>query len=95
MADAKKKGFKTLESNYDEIDEKIREHRMTIMKRVVKGLAVLLVLAVLLELFYALRSFEDYEVRDSVERGSSGVTQYEMFGDNLLEYSNYIKRIRC
>ena len=88
VTDVKKKGFKTLETNYDEIDEKIREHRRGIVKRVVQGVVVLLVLAVLLELFYALRSFDDYEVRDSVERGSSGVTQYQMFGENLLEYSN-------
>ena len=88
MADVKKKGFKTLETNYDDIDEKIHEHRMTIIKRAAKGIAVLLILFILVELFYAIRSFDDYEVRDSVERGSSGVTQYQMFGDNLLEYSN-------
>ena len=40
------------------------------------------------ELMYALRSFDDYEVRNELDRSSSSTAQYQMFGDSLLEYSN-------
>jgi hypothetical protein len=37
---------------------------------------------------YALRSYESYEVSNVIDRNSSGTTQYQMFGDYLLEYSS-------
>lgn len=88
MADGKKKGFKTIETNYEELDEQIRNHRKNIIKRVIQGVVVVVVLVIGIELIYALRSYDEYEVTDAVERSSSGVTQYERFGDCLLEYSN-------
>ncbi len=88
MADVKKKGFKTLETDYDELDEQIRDHRRHILKRVLQIIGVIVVLLIGIELFYAIRSFDDYEVRNSIARNSSGATQYQMFGSYLLEYSN-------
>ena len=88
MADIKKKGFKTLETSYEELEEQIREHRSTILKRVLQTIGIIVAIIVGVELFFALRSFNDYEVRDEIERKSSGGAQYQMFGDYLLEYSN-------
>lgn len=88
MADVKRKGFKTLETEYEDLDEQIREHRKHILKRVLQVIAVVVVLIIGVELVDALRSFDDYEVRDSLDRSSSGATQYKMFGTCLLEYSN-------
>ena len=84
MADVKKKGFKTLETDYEELDEQILEHRKYLLKRALQVIAVIVVLIIGVELIYALRSFEDYEVRNSLDRSSSGTAQYQMFGDNLL-----------
>ena len=88
MADVKKKGFKTLETNYEELDEQIREHRKQILKRGLQIIGIIVALVIGIELFYAIRSFDDYEIRDEIERKSSVSTQYQMFGDCLLEYSN-------
>lgn len=88
MADVKKKGFKTLETNYEELDEQIREHREQILKRGLQIIGIIVALVIGIELFYAIRSFDDYEIRDEIERKSSVSTQYQMFGDCLLEYSN-------
>jgi len=38
VADVKKKGFKTLVTDYEEIDEQILAHRKTLFKRVLKSL---------------------------------------------------------
>ncbi|MBQ2900823.1 MAG: hypothetical protein IJE49_03180 [Agathobacter sp.] len=88
MADIKKKGFKTLETEYEDLDERIREHRKSILKRVLQVIAIVAVVIIGIEFAHALRHFDDYEVRNSLDRGSSGVTQYETFGTSLLEYSN-------
>lgn len=88
MADVKKKGFKTLETDYEELDEQIRDHRKKLLKRALRIIAVIVVLVIGVELIYALRSFDSYEVRNSIDRSSSGATQYQKFGECLLEYSN-------
>ena len=83
-----KKGFKTIETNYEEQKVQQDERQKTLVKRVVEIIAAVLVLVITIEIIYALRSFDSYEVRNTIERGSGSVTQYEVYGDYLLEYSN-------
>ena len=88
MADVKKKGFKTLETDYEELDIQIHEHRKQIFKRGLQVIVLIVMLVIVLNLMYALRSYENYEVHNVIDRNSSGTTQYQMFGDYLLEYSS-------
>ena len=88
MADVKRKGFKTIETNYEELDAQIRDHRKSILKRGLQIIGLVVVLIVGINLVYALQSFNDYDVRNEIERKSSGSAQYQKFGDCLLEYSN-------
>lgn len=88
VAKEKKKGFKTIETNYEEIDEQIREHRKTNLKLLVRILLVLGLVILVVDIIYALRNYNNYEVIESTDRNSGSTTQYEMFGDYLLEYSN-------
>ena len=88
MAEVKKKGFKTLETDYDELDVQIWDHRKQIIKRVLQIILVIAVLVVGINLTYALRSYSDYEVQEMLDRTRGATTQYQMFGDRLLEYSN-------
>lgn len=88
MADVKKKGFKTLETDYDAVDEHIIDHRKGVIKQLGKIVVAIIIIVIGIELVLALRSFDEYEVRKALERTRSGVTQYQTFGDCLLEYSN-------
>lgn len=88
VADKKKKGFKTVETNYEEIDEQIRERRKSILKNIVRVIVVIALVVVTIELIYALRRYDAYEVTHTIERSSSSATQYAQFNDYLLEYSN-------
>ena len=88
MADIKKKGFKTVETNYEELDEQIRAHRRNIFKQVLQAIGIVALLIIGIELMNAIRSFDDYEVRDAIERTTSGAAQYQMFGGAVLEYSS-------
>lgn len=88
MADVKKRGFKTVETNYEEMESQIRQHRKVIIRRVIEVLAIVVVLVVAVELLYALRSFDSYEIRNSVERSNTDVTQFAEYNRYILEYSN-------
>lgn len=88
MADVKKKGFETLETDYEELDEQIRDHRKHIIKRVLQIILIIATLIIGVELAYALRNYSDYDVQEMLDRTRGATTQYQMFGDRLLEYSN-------
>ena len=88
MADIKNKGFKTVQTNNEELEEQIRNHRKAILKRILQAIGIVAVLIIGIELMNALRSFDDYEVRATIDRKASETTQYQMFGENLLEYSS-------
>lgn len=88
MNDTKKSGFKTVKSNYEELEARIREHRRKITARTVGIILAIVFLVVGVELIYALRSFDSYEIKNIVERKNTGITQYASFQEYLLEYSN-------
>ena len=88
MEDVKKNGFKTVETNLEELDEQIRKHRRKIVWRTIEALAVIIILVVAVELLYALRSFESYEIRNSIERNSNEIAQFAEYKSYILEYSN-------
>lgn len=88
MADVKKKGFETLETDYEELDEQIRDRRKHIIKRVLQIILIIAALVSGVELAYALRNYSDYDVQEMLDRTRGATTQYQMFGDRLLEYSN-------
>ncbi len=93
MADIKNKGFKTVETDYKKLDEKIRQHRKKIFRRTLEVVVLIGILLVAVNLIYSVRNYEDYEVKSTIERDSTNVTQFEEFLDYTLEYSN--DGIRC
>ena len=56
MPEIKNSGFSTVETNLEELDEKIHAHRRKIFRRVVEIIIVLIIAAALFGLWMALRS---------------------------------------
>lgn len=88
MTKEDKKKLKTIELNYEEMEEKIREHKKSNLKMLLRIIIIIGLVVLTVKIVFALRSYDAYEVVDSIERTSSSVTQYEIFQDCLLEYSN-------
>lgn len=85
---AGKQGFQTIETNFEELDEKIRAHRKKIFWRVL-GVSVGVIVAVLLiQLWMAVRGYDSYDIRNTVSRSGSEAAKYESFLGNIIEYSN-------
>lgn len=85
---ASKDGFRTIDSNLEEIDEKIRQHRLSIVKRVAFIAAVVIVLLVLFLLWMESRSYSSYEISSAAERSGSETAQFDIFLGYIIEYSN-------
>ena len=88
MAKTNHEGFKTVETDLEELDEKIRDHRRGIFWRVVWVVGMFAVMLVAVGLWEALRVYEDYEVTSSVERTDSEASRFEEFCGNIVKYSN-------
>ena len=88
MAEIKKSGLKTVETNQEELDEQIRQHKRKILLKVIEITAIVIILIVAVNLLYELRSFTSYEIRNSIERKHNDVIKFAQFNDYILEYSN-------
>jgi hypothetical protein len=88
MAKSNREGFTTVETDFEELDAKIKAHRKRIFKVVVGIIAVLAIIVVAVELWMAVRSYDSFEVINSFERTDSDAAQYLAFCGNILKYSN-------
>lgn len=86
--DKKHRGFKSITPDYDKLDAQLAAHRRKVFRRAFGIFFTLFLVLVAVHLFYSIRSYEDYEVKNSFQRESTKVTKYEKFGNYILEYSN-------
>lgn len=90
MADneIKKRNFRTIETDQEELSKKIRVHRLRILKivLVLSGIIVLIVAGFLLMM--RLRQYTDFEVSESTERSDTTAIQYAAFDGGVIKYSN-------
>lgn len=84
----KNSGFKTVETNLDELDDKIHEHRKKIFKRVIRILAVIAALIVLVVLWDSLKSYDSFDTKNSEERSDSEAVKFIQYKGKILKYSN-------
>ena len=59
----KKEGFKTVETDLEELEEKIHDHRKKIFKRIVITIIAVLAVFAAAQLWMALRSYDSYDIR--------------------------------
>ena len=88
MADKRHKGFATIETDYKQLNKQIKEHRKKIFRRIVEIVILVVLLAFVCKLVYSMRTYNDYEIKNTIQRDSTSVTKFEEFRDYILEYSN-------
>ena len=89
MAEKDKRGFHTVqEADMEEYRRKLREHRQKILKRTATGIVILLLAVTGWGLFMALRHYENYDLRTSIERSDTEATRFAEFCGGILKYSN-------
>ncbi len=88
MTDIRKQGFYTVETNVEEMEQKIRQHR----RRIALCTAIVVIVAAICVaaagIYFELKEYKSYEVRSEIERSDSEATKYETFSGNILRYNN-------
>ena len=85
---ATKAGFKTVETDLEEIENKIKEHRRKIFRRVIIAIGIIAVLVIAYKLWAALRTYSSFEVRNTIEEGDKSAVSFVNFSGYIVEYSN-------
>lgn len=89
MAEKNRQGFRTVkDADMKEYKQKIREHRLQVLKRGLIFAGIVLLIGMGFALFMALRQYNAYDVRSSVERSDTKATKFVEFRGNILKYSN-------
>lgn len=88
MSDVRKQGFHTVETNVEEMEQKIRQHRRMVAIRTAVTVIVILLLLGAAGIYFELKEYKNYEVRSEIERSDSEATKYEKFSGNILRYNN-------
>lgn len=82
------KPYQLARQKVDQLEEKIRSHRLKILKQVIFLIMLALIVAGVLYFVYETRSYSDYQVLESTERQDSAGTSFLEFGGNILKYGN-------
>ena len=90
MADReiKKRQFKTIESDTEELDKKIRKHRLKIVRTIFAVAALLLLLAGAVMLIFRMKEYTEYDVVESGERTDTVAAKYLSVWNGVIKYSN-------
>lgn len=80
--------FTTIETDPEELDTKIRRHRLKILKTALMIAGVILLIAAGIFLFLRLRTYNSYSVSKSVAREDSASTKFLTYGAGFIRYSN-------
>lgn len=86
MAD--KTQFRTIETDEEELNTKIRKHRLKIIKIILLLLTLAAVVALGIFFFQKLRKYNSYTVEKSVERQDSAGSRFLAYGNGFIKYSN-------
>lgn len=90
MADREKtkRQFKMVESDTEELDKKIRKHRLKIVRIVIAVVALVLLSAGAAMLIFRMKEYTAYDVIESGERTDTIGAKYLSVWDGVIKYSN-------
>ena len=88
MENTGKNNLHMVRANWDEIEQKVREHRM----KQIKWAAIIIGICVAAGIFYYVymqhKSYTDYRIVEKVERSDTTATHFKEYNGEILKYSN-------
>lgn len=88
MAANTRQPLHTVQMDMEEMEKKIREHRLKIAKRVAIAVGVVILLWLLCYIISQVRTYDSHQVKSSYERQDTAATTFITFQGNILKYSN-------
>lgn len=78
--------YRVVQSDIEEMHEKIRTHRRKILKWTCMAVVLVLLIITAVYFYFQSKVYSKYEVIDSVKREDSSGTQFVSFAGNILKY---------
>ena len=78
--------YRVVQSDIEEMHEKIRAHRRKILKWICVAVVLVLLIVTAVYFYFQSKVYSKYEVIDSVEREDSAGTQFVSFAGKILKY---------
>ncbi|MFV0467267.1 MAG: DUF5711 family protein [Lachnospiraceae bacterium] len=88
MDNIKKQGFHTVNTNVDELDEKIKKHRRKIFFRTLLVVLLLLIVSGGVFGYFYFKTYTDYRVVSEIEKTDNSGTKYVEYGDGVISYNH-------
>lgn len=88
MENRGKNNLHMVEINWDEIEKKIRIHRLKRLKWTAVTVGICLAAVITYYVFMQHKSYTDYRVTEEIARTDTPATHYLSYGDGFLKYSN-------
>lgn len=88
---AGKAGFTTVETSAEElaeIDAKIKAHRRKFWGKIIGVAVIILVAFAFIQIWFALRTYDKYEVKSTFKEGDNSASHFADFDGNIVQYSN-------
>ncbi|MCD8156070.1 MAG: DUF5711 family protein [Clostridiales bacterium] len=88
MSDKGKSNLRIVETNWDEIEQKIRERRRKRLRAAAIIVAVCVAAAIVYYVYMQHKTYDDYLVTEEISRSDTSATHYLAYADGYLKYSN-------
>jgi len=88
MSDQRKNNLRIVETNWDEIEQKIHEHRMRRLRRVAIIVGICVALVVFYYIYMQHKTYDDYKVTEEISRSDTSAARYLVYEEGYLKYSN-------
>ncbi|MCD8149646.1 MAG: DUF5711 family protein [Clostridiales bacterium] len=88
MSDQRKNNLRIVETNWDEIEQKIHEHRMKRLRRIAIVVGVCVAVIVIYYVYMQHKTYDDYKVTEEISRSDTSAARYFAYEKGYLKYSN-------
>ena len=88
MGDRTKNNLHVVQTDWDEIEEKIRTHRFRRMRRTALIVAICIAAFIVYYVAMLRMTYDEYSVTEEITRSDTSATHYMAYGDGYLKYSN-------
>lgn len=89
MEEKDKRKFRTVpQTDMEEYEQKLRAHRISVVKRTMLVLFIVIAVITGLTVYMALRHYDNYDVLQDTSRADTEATHFADFKGNILKYSN-------
>lgn len=88
MGDRTRSNLHVVQADWDEMENKIREHRVRRLRRAALIVALCVAAVIVYYVVMQRMTYDEYTVKEELSRSGTSATHYMAYGDGYLKYSN-------